>query len=377
MNRIGIGRTARRLCRTILVVGCTLWVAHGCDSETTSSTGAAAPGGGGEGGIGATGGTAGEGATGGSGGGDQILSVEVEACLFVNACEADGGDPVGMQLCLAHFYDRQWRWASFGAYRLEMEAMECRLRATDCDGVRACDSEPHDYDDACAATPGETLCVEDTWVTCDFDGNATAAFDCSASGQSCNVDIWAGCGSEPCLFGSMENECDEADPTKLRICAPSGFIETVDCARENNFVLVHQTGGDEATTIAGEVCGEDPMLGQMGCIGQGEPCDFFSQACEGDTLVSCAGGFLGHRDCAALEPAGQSCGYVTDGPFAGGAACGVVESACDPTAPETCTDGAVTYCAQGKVQMIRCAEAGYADCGMARAGEHTIAYCMP
>lgn len=255
--------------------------------------------------------------------------------------------------------------------------MECRLSATDCDAVRACDAVPSDFDLACAESPGETLCVDDTWVICDFDGAATDALDCSAAGKSCNVDIWAGCGTEPCSFGATPNSCDQEDPNVLVMCAPSGFVERVDCSRENNFVLVNSPDGEIRATIAGEVCGDDPMLGGKGCVGQGAPCDFFSQECSGDTLITCAGGQLSHRDCGEQEPAGQSCGFVTDGPFAGGAACGVVESECDPGGDESCADGVVSFCAQGRAQVVACSEHGFSSCDEVFSSGRTVAYCTP
>ena len=198
-----------------------------------------------------------------------------------------------------------------------------------------------------------------------LDGARHRALDCAASGRSCNVDIWAGCGTEPCTYGTTPSACDDANPALLTICAPSGFLEQVDCARENNFVLVHGTEGDIPATIAGEICGDDPMLGDKGCIGTGPACDFFSQECQGDTLVTCAGGSLAERDCAALDPGGQSCGFVTEGPFGGGAACGVVESACDPAGAETCDAGTISFCAQGKAHVVSCVDAGFTGCATA------------
>lgn len=347
----------------------------GCDSDAdpggASGAGAAPPDGGGGGSVASSSSSTGQ----GGGGGDPGLPAEIEQCLFINACQADGAEPIGMQACVGHVYERQWRWASYGEYRLEMEAMECRFAATTCEGVRACDATPQDFDADCAAMPGETLCVGDTWVICDFDGAATAAFDCGAAGQSCNKDIWAGCGTEACTFGTTPNSCDPDNPDVLVLCSPSGFLDRVDCTKENNFVLVHGKEGDIPNTIAGDTCGDDPMMGMKGCVGQGEPCDFFSQECQGSELVTCAGGFLAHRDCSAIDPEGQSCGFLTEGPFAGGAACGVVESSCDASAPETCESGVVSFCAQGKAQTIACADEGYAGCAEATVGGSQVAYC--
>lgn len=311
----------------------------------------------------------------GAGGSDPGLSPEVEACLRVNACEADGGTPVGIQACLGHAYERQWRWASSGEYRMGMDAMDCRLAAEDCEGVRACDTDPADFTADCAEHIGESLCVGEAWVLCDFEGGAAAAFDCSAKGEQCNMDIWAGCGTEPCTFGQTEAVCDADNPDVLVQCAPSGFIERVDCTKENNFVIVHAKEGDEAFTIAGQTCGDDPMLGSKGCIGTGASCEFFSQECDGDTLITCAGGALSERDCSALDPADQGCGFVTEGPFGGGAACGIVASDCDPSADESCAAGVISFCAQGKQQTIVCAENGYSDCANADQVGRTIAFC--
>jgi hypothetical protein len=370
----------RAACSVTAITALAMVGVPACSSDDASRTpsGSSASGGGAEGGGGASGpgGGGGAGADGGSGGAGEVPS-DVAACLFVNACQADGGTPLGMQGCLAHAYDTQWHWASSGEYRMAMEAWSCRLAATDCDAVRACDPAPGGFDVDCSAMPGQTLCVGDVWVSCDFDGAATAALDCAASGRACNVDIWAGCGTEPCTFGATPNACDDANPAMLTICAPSGFLEQVDCARENNFVLVHGTEGDIPTTIAGEICGDDPMLGDKGCIGTGPACDFFSQECQGDTLVTCAGGSLAERDCSAQDPDGQSCGFVTEGPFGGGAACGVVESACDPASAQTCEGGTISFCAQGKTQVVPCADAGFEGCATATAGDHTVAYCTP
>ena len=91
--------------------------------------------------------------------------------------------------------------------------------------------------------------------------------------------------------------------------------------------------------------------------------------------VTCAGGSLAHRDCGALEPDGQSCGFVTEGAFAGGAACGIVESACDPTGPEACEDGVISFCSQGKAHEVSCADAGFAGCDTTTYGGRTVAFC--
>ena len=77
-------------------------------------------------------------------------------------------------------------------------------------------------------------------------------------------------------------------------------------------------GATGAVVINGIIDVSGSVGGAMGCVGTGDACEFFSNECDGDVMVTCAGGKLGHRDCGALTPEGQSCGYVTDGPFGGG-----------------------------------------------------------
>lgn len=344
---------------------------------TTTSTGGAADGGGGAGGGD---GGAGPGGAGGGGGAPAGLDPFLEACLRVDACEADGGTPRGVEACLAFALETQWAWASTGPALMAQQIMQCKLAADDCATVRACDPDPATFAGICAEQPGNGVCDGDTWILCDFDGSATAAMDCAAAGQVCGSDIWAGCGAEAdrCQFGVTEPSCDPEDPTVLVECSAAGFLTRVDCATQNNFVLLNGPEGEEVFTIAGEVCGEDVQRGTLGCIGTGEECPFFEQACEGDVLTTCAGGKVGRRDCSTLDPEGQGCGFVTGGPFAGGAACGLVEPACElGVADETCAGGVITHCGFAGTTTVDCRAAGFAGCDTAARGNRTIAFCTP
>lgn len=310
-------------------------------------------------------------------GGPGELDPRLSDCLRINACEADGGAPMGLQACLAHALDVPWTWASVGPTRIAVEAMACKLAAADCETVRACTPPLEPFTDVCKDSIGGGLCDGDRWVFCDELGAPAAALDCAAAGQTCGVDVWAGCGLEPCEFGVTEATCDPDAPDVLVECSPAGFLTRVDCRTQNNLVIVGGKGGDSVFTIAGETCGYDPMRGANACVGTGEACDWFSQRCDGDVLETCAGGKLGRRDCATLEPAGQGCGFLTGGPFAGAASCGLVDPTCSLDGDETCQDGVIGFCDWDRPGTLDCVAAGYGGCASAQLGERTVAYCVP
>lgn len=345
--------------------------------------GCGGPGEGGEGGEGSegasTGGSTGGGtggSTGGSTGGEE-LEPRLAECLRVAACEADGGTPAGVQVCLGHALDLPWLWASVGVQRAAVEAMACKLAATDCAGVRACTPAKEAFAAECAARPGQGFCAGDVWVLCDDLGAPASAFACSAAGMKCGEDVWAGCGVLPCEFGVTEASCDLDAPDVLVECGPAGFLSRVDCRTSYNYVIVGGKGGDEVYSIAGETCGYDPMRGANGCVGTGAVCDFFSQTCDGAVLETCAGGKLARRECAAVEPAGQGCGYFQGGPFAGAASCGLVGTACDLADDEACDGDVLRYCDLGVKAAVDCRKAGYSGCASESREGRTIAFCTP
>lgn len=317
---------------------------------------------------------AGDTSSGGPGTGGVDVDPRLAECLRINACEADGGAPIGLQACLGHALDVPWAWATTGQARLALEAMDCKLAASDCEGVRACTPAVEQFADACADHPFDDTCAGDTWVFCDENGAPTAAMDCAAAGLGCNKEIWAGCGADPCEFGVTEATCDG---DTLVECDASGLLRRIDCPTQSNIVFVNGMEGEMVYSIAGEVCGFDEMRGSNGCIGTGEACGFFSQACDGDVLETCAGGRLSRRDCATLEPAGQGCGFIQSGPFGGAASCGLVAPACDLAADEACDGGVIRFCDWDTPGEIDCGELGYSGC---QAGEHqgrTVAWCTP
>jgi hypothetical protein len=329
--------------------------------------GGKAQGGAGQGGK-AQGGGAGQG-----GGGQELL----ENCLRINACEADGGRPLGLQACLAHPLDQAWAWASTGADLMNIEILDCKLAAKDCATVRACSPDVTPYAAQCADMGGQDFCDGDRWVICSDQGAPLLGLDCAARGETCHKAFWAGCGQTPCKAGESPSTCDPQDPHVLLECDGAGFLRRVDCRTQTAYVSVHATDGDHRYSIAGETCGYDTMRSADGCIGTGEACTQFSQKCEGEVLVTCAGGQLGHRDCAALSPQGQGCGFIQTGTFGGLAACGLVNPACGVDDDETCEGGVISFCNLQEKSTLDCTGAGYKGCAQGTLGSRQIAYCTP
>ncbi len=313
------------------------------------------------------------------GGGAPSVDPRVEACLRLNACEADGGTPIGIQTCLSHELDVPWKWSSSPIASIDLAIMECKLAATDCAAVRACTPKPGDFNAACLDHASSSLCQGNTAVFCDDLGAAQVAMDCAAAKLSCTSSSYAsGCGAKACDPTTTESMCDPNDKDVLITCGNSGALERVHCPTQYSYVHVNSTEGDKVFSIAGETCGFDKQRNAFGCIGTGDACPFFSQKCDGAVLETCAGGKLSRRDCAKVEPAGQGCGFIQSGAFAGAASCGLLGGACDlGTAGETCSDGVIHYCNWSAPADLDCRALGYGGCAQATKGDRTVAYCTP
>ena len=306
--------------------------------------------------------------------GAPAIDPRVAECLRIDACEAEGGAPIGLQACLGHALDVPWTWAAVGPQRAWLAAMDCKLAASDCEGVRACTPPLAGFTEACAGSFGGDLCQGDTWVFCDELGAPSAAMNCAAAGLECDSDVWAGCGTERCVFGATEPSCDG---DVLVECSPAGFVTRIDCPTQYNFVNVSGEDSELVFSIAGETCGFDEQRGALGCVGTGAACDFFSQQCDGDVLETCAGGHLARRECAKVEPAGQGCGFVQSGPFAGAASCGLLAGVCDLGADESCEDGVIAFCDWDAPGSVDCVAAGYSGCATQQRGDRRVAFCTP
>ena len=304
----------------------------------------------------------------------------ITACVRVNACEANGGTPIGLENCIDHALDAPWEYTFTGNGGINFATLKCKLAATDCAGVLACTPPVAPFDADCAANGGADFCKGDTWVVCDAEGKAYSAMNCKAAGLQCGTDVnGAGCGSERCEYLNATPSCDPNDPNVLIECSSAGNVERVDCRLHNDVVYVRDSSGaGRSYTVAGQTCGFNPVAAHDDCIGTGDACAGFSQRCDGNVLETCSGQKLTRRDCSTVAPEGQGCGFVTSGEFAGLASCGVVPgSVCDLGSNETCVDGVASFCNIGKPASVDCKAAGFQGCTTSQLGGRTIAYCTP
>lgn len=312
-------------------------------------------------------------------GGAAALDPRVEACLRINACEADGGTPMGLQACLAYDLDEPWKWSSSPLSSLDLAIMECKLAAADCATVRACTPKASDFSAACVDKAGSSVCQGNTAVFCDDLGAPMTAMDCAAAKLACtSSDYAAGCGAEACDPLTTASMCDPNDKDVLITCDNAGSLTRVHCPTQYSYVHVNSTEGDKVFSVAGETCGFDEQRNAFGCIGTGEACGFFSQKCDGAVLETCAGGKLSRRDCEKIEPAGQGCGFIQSGQFAGAASCGLLAGSCDlGTSDESCSEGVIHFCDWTSPANLDCHALGYSGCATAKQGERAVAYCTP
>lgn len=302
----------------------------------------------------------------------------LEACARIDACAEEGGERIGLNGCYARAQLRAWRAVLSARDKALIAAMDCKLAAKDCAGVRACEPAVSSFVDFCKEKVFGDHCSGDTLVVCD-DGTSEPliAVDCAANGQVCNEQYGAGCGLERCVYGEVKAKC-EGDT--LVACSPAGVITRSDCRVDNTMVVVTDAmKNDIVYTLAGEVCGVDnkDFKGESACVGKGEACDKFQQRCDGTVLETCTGGWMSRRDCAALEPGGMSCGIIQNGPLAGAYDCGPIDSPCTPDADESCDDGTIGFCALTAPSSLDCKALGYGGCATEKQGERVVAYCTP
>ena len=91
----------------------------------------------------------------------------VEACARIDACATPTGPRIGMNGCYelltAAPFARQLR----AQYRVQLENLECKLAATTCAAVRACDRPNADYVALCQNAEGGEHCDGNVHVVSD------------------------------------------------------------------------------------------------------------------------------------------------------------------------------------------------------------------
>lgn len=299
----------------------------------------------------------------------------VAACARIDACATATTPRIGMNGCY-----RLITAAPFGRdldakERTELENIQCKLAATTCTAVRACDRPAADFVAFCQEKQGGDHCSGNVHVVCDDETFAPAAIaDCAAKGEICGGDsgFYSGCGIQACSPGETASTCT-ADV--LTQCQGTGVTQKIDCKTANLLVMVKPTG---KRTIGGTTCGDDN--GESNCIGTGAECAGFEQRCDGAVLETCVGGKLARRDCATVLPAGQGCVTLAEGPdrIVGALGCGPVAPTCRAADNETCDSATsvIGFCALTGPKTVDCKALGYAGCKTTTVGARVTASCF-
>ena len=315
------------------------------------------------------------------GGEGGVIDAHMKACARIDACAATGTAKIGMNGCYSLITAKPFERGLGPKERAQLENLECKLAAKTCAEVQACDKPLADYTALCREKEGGEHCVNGVHVVCDADATGeffvpVANVDCTAMGQICGGDefgSYAGCGLAPCVPGESASTCNGSILTQ---CMGYGATKEIDCKTANDVRFVKPAG---KKTVASTACGLN-IIDENACIADGAECTGFAERCDGTVLETCTMGKLARRDCATVQPAGQGCVVLADGPdyIQGMYGCGPVNPTCHETDNETCnaSTGVIGFCALTGPKTLDCKALGYAGCKTTTADGRVTAACF-
>lgn len=257
----------------------------------------------------------------------------------------------------------EWWWGLRGDPKEPDPLQRCLAGATTCEQIETC---MHGGGDAraaafCVQRPGVVSgCDGDRFVSCGDDEHESTVVDCAALGATCKELrspgglVQRGCWSPAkCPPGAPEARCDGA----------SAVVSCHDGILERNVCRGGTTCEDRK---------DDDAEPTASCAFHGAArCDaLFPKRCEGDRLVECAGVARERRlhvvDCARLGLRCSGTGPRTS--------CWVpARVECDKDMLPRCEDGAIVFCAAGRLERVACASLGMGACDPAARG--TLVAC--
>ena len=301
------------------------------------------------------------------------------ACARIDACAATGTPRIGMNGCYSLITAQPFARDLDPKERAQLENLECKLKATTCAEVQACDKPLNDYVQLCQDAQGGDHCSGNVHVVCDAETFAPVAVaDCAASGKVCGGDtgFFSGCGIAPCDPDDPDASASTCNGTTLKECTWYGVTREIDCTTANSLLLVNPIG---KKTIGSTTCATNEF-GQAQCVADGAECTGFVQRCDGTVLETCNAGKLARRDCANALPAGQGCVVLTDVPekIKDAYGCGPVNPTCHPTDNETCnpSTGVIGFCGLTGPKSLDCKALGYAGCKTTTVDGRVTAACF-
>lgn len=258
-------------------------------------------------------------------------------------------------------------WVAHSDPQAPEPLLKCFTQANTCDQITTC---IHGGGDARAATfcsqrPGVVSgCDGERLVSCgDDDAQESTVVDCTALGASCRemkaaggLVIRACFAPQKCPAGAPEARCDGDSVVSCH----DGAIERAKCRPG--------TRCEEHKDEAGEASASCVLPGRRRCDLLGV------RHCEGDRLVECSSqdhfGKVRVSDCAGF---GLRCNG--SGPRAGCYVAADIE--CDKDMLPKCEDnnGALVFCAAGRLTKIACSSIGMGACNPSAHGP--VAACSP
>jgi hypothetical protein len=278
----------------------------------------------------------------GCGGGPINGSTGAAACITANACGIVFGSVTSCAQQVANINDS---YIAAGA-QYSPSMVSCIAGAGhDCAAARKCLNDGK-TPQSCTGGGSCSGSVINGCSTAAGGGGmpGTTTFDCNIDGEMCvvfNGNLGCGigtCTGEMCI-GDIYQNCT------------AGIMRHQDCSKYN------------ATCAASNI---GPATFYH-CRGKGPACAQSDSTkgirCEGNTAIYC---FDGQEAQVSCGPLGQSC--FPNVRASGAFGCGL-GSDCDPsTYPDSCMNGVLTFCNNGKIDTYDCTGKGFSGCNVANSG---------
>lgn len=291
-------------------------------------------------------------------------------CARISACEIDGQHWGFDLMCTRMFFYGINPPDNRSTDTRQITAMlRCLRRAPDCSAMNDCVKATPSQAAVCEYGDGQ-YCVGNVLVRCNAAaGQSPSATDCSAAGLICGEGpTGADCGIAPCDPEVDQYDCDG---DLFMDCNPNSAVWTVmDCS----FSWFSHCNWVRCSNGIGGTC-ELTQPGWAECVGQGPDCDddIFESYCDGHVMVSCRHGKVARFDCRDLHP--ETTCMVGGGIEPNEVHCRLGDE-CGWPRPESCADGIITYCLEGRLEQVDCRLYGYSGCDTENTADGPVVYCV-
>jgi hypothetical protein len=241
--------------------------------------------------------------------------------------------------------------------KLNSVLFDCIQNASTCDELRACNG-PSPAQVAICDSTDQTTCDGNVLILCNLR-NTTGGIqvrNCAKAGQICTAGSYAGagCGIAAC---DPANTLPTCDGDLLVTCDMGGnVLVSEDCRRH------------------GQTCRID-STGLAACMSN-TPCTT-AYRCDGTVQVWCEGDTEAREDCRSLGP-NWTCSFTTQASSGGASStftCVQMAGDCRIGVGESCQDGVITYCRDGRSATFDCRAGGFSGCTAQSGGTRSSVGC--